>query len=93
VVVTVTDMSEMREIRSLLQAFELVAIKKPSARLIIVGFGPRLKEIEYEVLQLALGGRVIFTGAVKNQDVPDYIALSDVYINISSRTSGFEPVF
>lgn len=91
VVVTISDMTELQEIKNLLAAFEKVAIKKPSARLIIVGYGPRFKEVEYEMLQLALGGRVILTGAVKTTELPDYISLSDVYVNISSRTSGFEP--
>ncbi|MCB0385004.1 MAG: glycosyltransferase, partial [Bdellovibrionales bacterium] len=35
--------------------------------------------------------KVIFTGAMPNTALPDYIALADVFVNISSRTSGFEP--
>ncbi|MCB0342550.1 MAG: glycosyltransferase family 4 protein [Pseudobdellovibrionaceae bacterium] len=91
VVVTITDMQEVAEIKNLLIAFEKVAVKKPSARLIIVGSGPKLKQIEYQTYMLALGTRVVFAGAVRNSDLPDYIALADVFINISSRTTGFEP--
>jgi glycosyltransferase involved in cell wall biosynthesis len=89
--VTVTDMTEFSEITELLHAFAKVVVKKPSSRLIIVGNGPLYKEVEFEVLTLALGSKVIFTGAVTNEDLPDYIALADVYVNLSSRTSGFEP--
>lgn len=91
IVVTVTDMNEVGEVVNLLEAFEQVVIKRPSSRLIIVGDGPKFKEIEYHMLNLALGSKVIFTGAVKEGDIPDYIALSDVFVNLSSRTTGFEP--
>lgn len=90
-IVTITDMAEVEELKNLLLAFEKVAIKKPNSRLIIVGNGPKRKEIEYEVYMLALGNKVIFTGAVKNVDLSDYIALADVFVNLSSRTTGFEP--
>lgn len=90
-VVTITDMSELEEMRNLLRAFERVAVKKPSSRLIIVGHGPLRNDIELEMLNLALGSKVIFTGAIPNTALPDYIALADVFVNISSRTSGFEP--
>lgn len=89
-VVTVTDMTELSEMRNLLWAFERVAIKKPTARLIIVGIGPLKKEIEFEALHLALGSRVIFTGEVTAQHLADYIALADVFVNLSARTSGVE---
>ena len=90
-VVTFTDMSEMAEVRNLLRAFEKVAIKKPSARLIIVGEGPLFKSIEREMLDLVLGSRVTFVGSVNNVDLLDYIALADVFVNLSSRTSGLDP--
>lgn len=91
IVVTISDMTELEVMRNLLRAFEKVAIKKSTARLLIVGDGPLKKEIEYEMLSLALGSRVVFTGAVTSSDLPDYIALADAYVNLSSRSSGFEP--
>lgn len=90
-VVTISDMNESRELIYLLQAFEKVAIKKPNSYLVIVGNGPMWKEVEFQVLSLALGNRVIMTGAVPTPEVPDYIQVGDVYVNMSSRTTGFEP--
>lgn len=89
-VVTVTDMTELGEIKNLLWAFEKVAVKKPTARLIIVGHGPLKKEIEFEMLQLALGSRVIFVGDIPSSQLADYIALSDIFVNLSARSSGVE---
>lgn len=91
VAVTVSDMTEVEEVLNLLLAFEQVVIKKPSSRLLIVGDGPKFKEIEFEMLNLALGSKVVMTGAIKETDIPDYIALSDAFVNLSSRTTGFEP--
>lgn len=90
-IVTNTDMHEFGELKNLLHAFEKIAVKKTNARLIIVGNGPVYKQVEYEMLNLALGSRVIFVGAVKNTELPDYISLADVFVDLSSRTSGFEP--
>ncbi len=90
VALTTSDMIEMDELMPLLKAFEKVAIKKPSAYLIIVGNGPKWKDIEFEILNLALGRRVLMVGAIKEQDIPDYISICDVFINLSARTTGFE---
>lgn len=89
-VVTVSDMTELGEMRNLLYAFERVAIKKPTARLVIVGHGPLRKEIEFEMLRLALGSRVVFSGDILTSQIADYIALGDVFVNLSARTSGVE---
>jgi len=89
-VVTVSDMTELGEIQNVLYAFERVAIKKPTARLVIVGHGPLRKEIEYEMLRLALGSRVVFSGDILASQIADYIALGDVFVNLSARTSGVE---
>ena len=91
-VVTVTDMSEWEELKNLLVAFQKVAIKLSNARLVIVGTGPLKKQIEFETYSLALGGRVIFAGNIPSAEIPEYISLGSVFVNLSSRTSGYEPV-
>ena len=88
--VTFSDLNETQEILHLLMGFEKVAVKKPSSFLIVIGNGPLYKEIEYEILQKALGKRVLLLGAVPDEEALDIISVSDVYINLSSRTNGFE---
>lgn len=90
-VMAISDMTVAEEIIPLLNAFEKVAIKKPNSYMVIVGDGPALKEIEFKMLNLALGSRVILTGAVKDEEASEWISLCDVYINMSSRSTGFEP--
>lgn len=89
-VVTASDMTELSEIRNILYAFERVAIKKSTARMIVVGDGPMRNEIEHEVLKLALGSRVLFSGDIPAAQIADYIALADVFVNLSARSSGVE---
>ncbi len=91
VAVTVSDMNEIGEMQNLLLAFERVAILKPNSRLIVIGDGPRFKEIEFEALMLALGSKVIFTGSLSHEDEARAISRADVFVNLSARTSGFEP--
>jgi glycosyltransferase involved in cell wall biosynthesis len=75
----------------MLKAFERVAVKKPNAYLLIVGNGPGWKQIEFEMLSLALGSKVVMTGALKAEEVADCISVADVFVNMSSRSTGFEP--
>jgi 1,2-diacylglycerol 3-alpha-glucosyltransferase len=91
VVLTITDMTEAGEACNLLIAFEKVAIKKPNSYMLIVGNGPQWKKIEFQMLNLALSSRVIMTGALTTEEISDCIAASDVFVNMSSRSTGFEP--
>jgi glycosyltransferase involved in cell wall biosynthesis len=91
IAVTISDMSDFMEIKNILYAFETVAIKKPNAYLVIIGNGPSFQKIEFLILSLALGSRVILTGALKDHELLDYIIISDTYVNLSSRSTGFEP--
>lgn len=88
--VTFSDLNEIQELMHLLAGFEKVAIKKPSSYLLIIGNGPLFKEVEYEILQKALGRRVLLLGAIPEDQALDLVSISDVYINLSSRTTGFE---
>ncbi len=91
VVLTMTDMNEPQEMINVLRAFERVAVKKPNSYLVMVGNGPGWKRIEFEMLSLAMGSKVIMTGALKPDEMSDWISIADVFINMSSRTTGFEP--
>jgi glycosyltransferase involved in cell wall biosynthesis len=89
--VTITDMMEPKEVINLLVAFERVAVKKPNSYMLLVGNGPSWKEIEFQMLSLALGSKVLMLGALKAEEVSDCISIADVFVNMSSRSTGFEP--
>ena len=91
ITVTVSDMIEKQDVINILRAFQPVATKKPSSHLIVVGHGPAFEEIEYEMLNLALGSHVVLVGAVPAFEISSFIDLADVFINISGRSSGYDP--
>ena len=91
IAVTFTEMNELSVMKNILRAFEQVVIKKPSARLVVVGDGPMKRDVEYEMLSLALGSKVKLVGHIKTSEVTDYISLADVFINLNSQSSGFDP--
>ncbi|MEZ0392390.1 MAG: glycosyltransferase family 4 protein [Pseudobdellovibrionaceae bacterium] len=91
IVVTITDMMEPKEVINLLIAFERVAVKKPNSCMLIIGNGPGWKEIEFAMLNLALGSKVFMLGALKPEEISDCISTADVFVNMSSRSTGFEP--
>ncbi len=91
IALTVTDMTEAREVNVLLRAFERVVVKKPNSYLIVIGNGPAWKEIEFNMLNLALGSKVLMVGALKPEEISDCISICDVFVNLSARSTGFEP--
>lgn len=88
VVATASDMKRPNEIYFILDVFESVALMYPKAKLLIIGNGPFFKDIEKRVLLKALDSRVIFTKKVTSIALPDYISLSDIFINFNFKTSG-----
>jgi 1,2-diacylglycerol 3-alpha-glucosyltransferase len=90
IVLTITDMTEPHETEILLEAFERVAVKKPNSYMVIIGQGPELKRIEYKMLMLALGSRVIMTGPLPTDEISEWISACEVYVNLNSRATGFE---
>ncbi len=59
--------------------------------MIIVGHGPAYEDIEYEMLNLALGSHVTLVGAVPAYEISSYIDLANVYIYLGGRASGYDP--
>ncbi len=63
---------------TLLQAMPAVCRQVPSARLLIIGDGPKRKGLEQLASSLSLGNQVIFTG--KRRDIPALLAILDLVV-------------
>ena len=81
----VARLSEEKGHTYLVEAFRQVYAKNPQARLLIVGDGPLLSSVQNQVRDCGLGSAVIFTGMQRN--IPDYLALFDVFVLSSTRES------
>jgi glycosyltransferase involved in cell wall biosynthesis len=81
----VARLSEEKGHVYLVRAFQKVHAANPRARLVVVGDGPLLGDVQAQVKAAGLDGAVVFTGMQRN--VPDYLALFDVFVLSSTRES------
>lgn len=91
IILTITPFIHVEETKNLLSAFERVAIKKPNSALIIIGEGPYQKTLEEHMLNLALASKVWFVDPSNMENVDLMIKNCDAYVNLFSKSSGFEP--
>ncbi|MFA6593913.1 MAG: glycosyltransferase family 4 protein [Candidatus Buchananbacteria bacterium] len=71
----------------LLQAFEKVVKTVPQAKLLIIGDGSERLKFEGQVLDLGLKDQVRFSGWVKNENLPAWYNLSDVFVLPSTEST------
>lgn len=91
IILALSDFSNTFEVRPLLSAFRKLVLKKPNTYLILVGDGPEWKKVEFEMLRLALGSKVIMPGAVTAEEMIEFILASPIYVDLSARSTGLEP--
>lgn len=91
IILAISDFSNSFEVKPLLKAFEKIVLKKPNTYLLLLGGGPQWKRVEFEMLKLALGSRVIMPGAVSAEEMLECILASPIYVDLSSRSTGLEP--
>lgn len=72
--------SDRKGISQLLDAFSIVANKRPSSHLVIAGDGPRRPEMERRARTGALAGKVHFVGHVKQADLPVLYAGARMFV-------------
>jgi glycosyltransferase involved in cell wall biosynthesis len=66
----------------------MASMKDDDVRLMVVGGGPELERLETQVKNSSVGDRVIFTGRVADNELPDYYAACDAWVT-ASRHEGF----
>jgi glycosyltransferase involved in cell wall biosynthesis len=64
----------------LVNAFAKVIAERPQARLLLVGGGPYRRALESLVQRHGLTEKVIFTGVVPHEEIPDYTAAADLFV-------------
>jgi 1,2-diacylglycerol 3-alpha-glucosyltransferase len=64
----------------LVNSFAKVIAERPQARLLLVGGGPYRRALESLVQRHGLSRKVIFTGVVPHEKIPDYAAAADLFV-------------
>lgn len=77
---------DKKGVKYLIMAMKDVINEFPRAKLIIGGSGPEKENLEKLSESLGLRENVIFTGYIKNSDLPKYYASSDIFVLPSIET-------
>jgi len=64
----------------LIDALDLLRERVPKLRLLIVGDGPAVPDLKCQVQRLCLDEHVLFSGPVKRDAVPEFIAAMDIAV-------------
>jgi len=91
-ILTISDLTNANEVKNILLAFTSVAIQKNNTYLLILGTGPEWTNVENYLLNQVLGNRAFMLGAKKNEEISDYISASDILVDLSSRSTGLDPI-
>jgi glycosyltransferase involved in cell wall biosynthesis len=67
----------------LLKAFSGLLEAVPNAHLLLVGDGPERQKLEEQALNSGSGERIHFVGRVPYDDLPNYLAMCDVFVTAS----------
>jgi glycosyltransferase involved in cell wall biosynthesis len=85
-VITVANLRAEKNHETVIEAAAILAKPYPDVRFLIVGDGPRRRELEALATARNLGGRVMFLGY--RDDVPSLLAGADIFV-LPSRSEAF----
>ena len=71
---------EKKGVRYLLDAMPEVLARVPDARLTIVGYGPELEALRQKTRRLGISGKVIFTGALPQHQLPEHYQTASLFV-------------
>lgn len=87
VLLSVCRLASEKRVDQTIDAFFLLSFLEPSARLLVVGGGPKEESLRKQVRDLGLESLVVFNGAVPASDVHTYYQVADLFVSSSVRES------
>lgn len=80
IIFSVGRLVDKKGIKYLISAMKYITKEFSDTKLIIGGSGPNRKYLEILTKKLGLNDKIIFTGYIKNSELPFYFASSDVFV-------------
>ncbi len=74
-----TRLAPEKGLFDLIEAFAIVAGRRPKVRLLILGDGPVREDLEARATELSLGHSVIFAGMIPAEEMPAHLAAADAF--------------
>jgi glycosyltransferase involved in cell wall biosynthesis len=84
IIITVSRLVEKNGLEDLINGFKLlIANCQFEVKLLILGSGPLEEKLKQQVENLNLKAKVNFLGDIPNDEVPEYLAIADVFVRPS----------
>lgn len=85
VVGKIARLFELKGHRFLLKSAAEIISQFPNVKFLFVGDGILKDELKKQALELGIKDKVIFTGLVPREKIPDYISIMDILVHVSLR--------
>ncbi len=87
-VISLRSFNPIYNIETLIKAIPLVLGQNPNVRFILAGTGEQELELKDLAVNLGVEKNTIFTGNLTEEEIPKYLASSDLYVSTSLSDSG-----
>jgi glycosyltransferase involved in cell wall biosynthesis len=87
VLLFVGQLIEDKRVQDLIKALEIIKKQIPDVKLIVVGDGRYKENLMKLAKKLNLEENIIFTGFVEEEELPDYYACADIFLNPAIKQS------
>jgi len=87
-IISLRNLSPIYDVESLIKATPLVLSNIPDAKFIIAGDGEQRDYLENLAMSLGVSDSIKFTGRIPNDELPRYIASSEIYVSTSLSDAG-----
>jgi glycosyltransferase involved in cell wall biosynthesis len=87
-VISTRKLEPIYDVQSLLKSIPLVLKDFPDARFVIAGEGSQRENLALLAESLGVSNHITFTGNIAHEELPKYLASSDVYISTSLSDGG-----
>jgi len=87
VVIATRSLEPIYNMEMLIRTVPLVLKQEPKTRFMIVGDGEQREFLENLAMSLGVSANILFAGWIPNDELPDYLASSDIYVSTSLSDS------
>ncbi len=88
VVISLRNLSPIYDVESLIRSIPLVLKKVPETRFIVAGDGEQRESLKNLAQSLGVSNSVRFVGQIPNDELPQYLNASDIYVSTSLSDAG-----
>lgn len=85
VVGKIARLFELKGHRFLLKSAKEVISEFPNVKFLFIGDGNLKDKLQKQAIELEIEDKIIFTGLVPREKIPDYISIMDIVVHVSSR--------